>query len=175
MRLFRMVVVAVTLCASGECLAQVHAPMKSPSPVKQPVDKAGLFDWLLGREQSAPPPVPRPPPRESPSIVGGGTVRTMCVRLCDGFYFPISFSTTREKFGNDAGKCERQCPSSSRLFVYRNPGQSLEDMVDLKGEPYTKLLTAYRFKAAYVPDCTCQATRGIHKQLPGISLILRRR
>ena len=156
MRLFRLVVIVGTLYASGESFAQVHAPMQSPDPLRQPVDKAGLFDWLLGREQSAPPPVPRPPPRESPSIVGGGTFRTMCVRLCDGFYFPISFSTTREKFGNDAGKCERQCPSRSRLFVYRNPGQSSEDMVDLKGEPYTKLLTAHRFKAAYVPDCTCQ-------------------
>ena len=80
----------------------------------------------------------------------------MCVRLCDGFYFPISFATTRDKFSKDAGKCERQCPSRARLFVYRNPGQSLDDMVDLKGEPYTKLAAANRFKATYVVDCTCQ-------------------
>ena len=26
-----------------------------------------------------------------------GTYRTMCVRLCDGYYFPISFTTTRER------------------------------------------------------------------------------
>jgi hypothetical protein len=31
-----------------------------------------------------------------------GTYRTVCVRLCDGFYFPISFSTYRSHFKKDA-------------------------------------------------------------------------
>ena len=80
----------------------------------------------------------------------------MCVRLCDGFYFPINFSTTRNKFEEDAKRCERQCPSHSRLYVYRNPGEDLEDMVDLKDEPYSQLPTAFRFKTAYDPQCTCR-------------------
>ena len=80
----------------------------------------------------------------------------MCVRLCDGFYVPINFSTTRNKFEEDAKRCERQCPSHSRLYVYRNPGEDLEDMVDLKDEPYSQLPTAFRFKTAYDPQCTCR-------------------
>jgi hypothetical protein len=155
MRLFRMVATALAVCTSAEGLAQVQAPVQVRPQLNQTVDKAGLFDWLFGPQQ-APSPVPKPPPRDASPLVGGGTYRTMCVRLCDGFYFPISFATTRDKFSKDAGKCERQCPSHSRLFVYRNPGQSLDDMVDLRGEPYMKLATANRFKATYVADCTCQ-------------------
>src|SRR5690606_29512315 len=30
-----------------------------------------------------------------------GTYRTVCVRLCDGFFFPISFATTPDRFGAD--------------------------------------------------------------------------
>jgi hypothetical protein len=123
----------------------------------------GLFDWLFGgSRRDAPSQSPSPeednPPRnerrQSQEI--GGSYRTLCVRLCDGFYFPISFATTPGRFADDASRCEQQCPSRSRLFVYRNPGESVEDMADLNGEPYTKLPEAFRFRASYVADCTCR-------------------
>ena len=83
------------------------------------------------------------------------TYRTLCVRLCDGFYFPISFATSRGKFGDDAERCERQCPGRSRLYAYRNPGEGIEQMLDLNGEPYTGLPAAFRFQSSYDPQCTC--------------------
>ena len=83
------------------------------------------------------------------------TYRTLCVRLCDGFYFPISFATSRDKFGDDAERCERQCPGRSRLYAYRNPGEGIEQMLDLHGAPYTSLPTAFRFQSSYDPQCTC--------------------
>jgi Protein of unknown function (DUF2865) len=150
MRLFLTITMAATLWAGAEGVAQVQSPVQGAPPARQLVEKTGLFDLLFGREQDSPP-VPRPSPEPAT-----GTYRTMCVRLCDGFYFPISFATTRDKFSTDAGKCERQCPSRSRLFVYRNPGQSVEEMVDLKGEAYSKLATADRFNVSYVPNCTCR-------------------
>jgi hypothetical protein len=86
---------------------------------------------------------------------GVGTYRTFCVRLCDGFYFPVSFATTRGKVREDAARCERQGPSRSRLYFHRNSDQTVDDMVDLNGQPYTKLPDAFRFREIYVPDCTC--------------------
>ena len=48
---------------------------------------------------------------------GNGTFRTLCVRTCDGYYFPISFSTTSEHFPADARSCEAICPGTeARLF-----------------------------------------------------------
>jgi hypothetical protein len=84
------------------------------------------------------------------------TYRTLCVRLCDGFYFPISFSTLRGRFAVDAKQCEQSCPAKSRLFVHRNPGQDVDDMVDLDGRPYRSLPTAFLHRAQYVADCTCR-------------------
>jgi hypothetical protein len=85
-----------------------------------------------------------------------GTYRTMCVRLCDGYYFPISFSATRDRFGRDAKTCESSCGGQARLFVYRNPGADVEDMVDLRGQPYRKLNTAFLYRTEYVPACRCK-------------------
>jgi hypothetical protein len=84
------------------------------------------------------------------------TYRTLCVRLCDGYYFPISFSTTKDRLGRDAKTCERSCGTQARLFIYRNPGNDIEDMVDLRGQPYRKLSTAFLYRTEYVPSCRCQ-------------------
>lgn len=85
-----------------------------------------------------------------------GTYRTLCVRLCDGYYFPISFSATRDRLARDAKTCESSCGGQARLFVYRNPGADVEDMVDLQGQPYRKLSTAFLYRTEYVPACRCK-------------------
>ena len=85
-----------------------------------------------------------------------GTYRTLCVRLCDGYYFPISFSATRDRFARDAKTCESSCGGQARLFVYRNPGADVEDMADLRGQPYKKLSTAFLYRTEYVPQCRCK-------------------
>lgn len=82
--------------------------------------------------------------------------RTMCVRLCDGFYFPISFSTLGSRFAEDEAKCQSQCAAPAQLFVYRNPGQEIEQMVSLSGEPYTDLKNAWRNRKEYVKGCSCK-------------------
>eukprot|EP00873_Tetraselmis_striata_P030127 jgi/Tetstr1/450391/TSEL_037427.t1 len=44
------------------------------------------------------------------------TRRTVCVRTCDGFYWPISFSTTDDYVGQDAISLTRVAPSKSRRW-----------------------------------------------------------
>jgi hypothetical protein len=84
------------------------------------------------------------------------TYRTMCVRLCDGYYWPISFATTPEHFAHDAAVCERSCSSSARLFVYRNPGEQPEQMIDLQGRLYTRLANAFLYRTTYNAGCQCR-------------------
>ena len=38
-----------------------------------------------------------------------GTYRTVCVRLCDGSFYPISFSTTPDNFARDEAQCRSSC------------------------------------------------------------------
>jgi hypothetical protein len=85
-----------------------------------------------------------------------GGYRTLCVRLCDGFYWPISYSTIRARFPRDAKQCETGCPGRSQLFVQRSGSDDVEGMVDLKGIPYTQLKNALRYRTEYVQDCTCR-------------------
>ncbi len=83
--------------------------------------------------------------------------RTLCVRLCDGYYFPISSATSPEHFEADSLSCQSRCNSPARLFVYKNVGGSPETMVDLDGRPYSDLKTAFLHRASRNPSCTCKA------------------
>ena len=94
-------------------------------------------------------------PEEQDRRGDGGRFRTMCVRLCDGFPIPMSFSAPRSRFAKDARRCAEACPAS-RLFVYRNPGAELDEMVDLDGRAYQQLSTAFLYQNSYVENCTCQ-------------------
>lgn len=88
---------------------------------------------------------------------GGDTYRTVCVRLCDGYFWPISFSTTDGNFDRDQKTCEKSCGGQARLYVYKNPGAEPDAMEDLKGVPYKKLKTAFLFRTKYDAECRCQA------------------
>jgi hypothetical protein len=69
---------------------------------------------------------------------------------------PISYSTSRDRFARDAKQCEQKCPSRSRLFVYRNPGEDVDAMFDLQGRRYRNLPTAFLHRTRHVADCTCR-------------------
>ncbi len=93
-----------------------------------------------------------------------GTFRTLCVRICDGYYFPISFSTTREQFGNDAQTCSSMCPGAeARLFYHANPGGGPEDMVSLEESRYSDLPTAFQYRTSLSPSCTCKPAGGFSR------------
>jgi hypothetical protein len=86
-----------------------------------------------------------------------GTYTTLCVRLCDGFYFPISYSTLPSRFPEDARKCQSQCAAPSELFYHRIPDQDVEQAVSLDGKPYTALPNAFRNRKVYIRGCSCKA------------------
>src|SRR5262245_10544584 len=107
------------------------------------------------RPQSAPPSSPRQDAAPSGSA-GAGTYRTMCVRLCDGYYWPVSFATVRGNFGRDVQTCARSCDTPVALYHYPNPGGEPEHMANLEGQPYQSLGTAFLYRATYDPSCKCR-------------------
>ena len=52
---------------------------------------------------------------------GKGTYRTVCVRMCDGYYVPISFATPHKNIYQDQVKCRATCGDDARVFFKRNP------------------------------------------------------
>ncbi len=85
------------------------------------------------------------------------TYRTMCVRQCDGYYFPVSFSTLPSQFQADESQCQQRCAAPTELFVYRNPGEDVENMVSLDGKPYTELENAWLYRNKFIDGCSCDA------------------
>lgn len=104
--------------------------------------------------------------QDEESTSGGGgqfggmpfaTYKTVCVRLCDGYYFPVSFSTLPTHFDRDAEACQSKCAAPAELFYYQNPGAAVEQAMSLKTkQQYTSLKTAFRYRKEFVQGCSCK-------------------
>jgi hypothetical protein len=87
-----------------------------------------------------------------------GTYRTVCVRSCDGAYFPISFATVPGRFPDDEKTCKALCPAAeASLYSYRNPGEDMSQAVSINGQPYSSSPNAFRYRQEFNPSCACKA------------------
>jgi hypothetical protein len=108
----------------------------------------GFFDALFGGGT-----IVNPGGDGAPS----GTYHTVCVRACDGFYFPISYSTVPSRFPDDARTCQRLCPAAeAELYSFRNPGEDMEQAVSLTGQLYTALPNAFHYRKELIAGCSCR-------------------
>lgn len=108
----------------------------------------GFFEQLFGVNSS---------PTGS-DVPLSGTYRTLCVRTCDGYYFPISYSTVPSKFPDDERLCQRLCPASEAvLYTHRNPGEDVTRAVSSAGQLYTALPTAFAYRKTFNNACSCRA------------------
>ncbi|MEO3387391.1 DUF2865 domain-containing protein [Mesorhizobium sp. CAU 1741] len=92
-----------------------------------------------------------------------GRYRTMCVRSCDGYYFPISNSVPQSGFARDQQACESMCPGTRvELHYHRLQGEESEDMVSaVTGLPYREMENAFLYRkqnASSPAGCGCGAS-----------------
>ncbi len=106
-------------------------------------------------DADSPPAANNPAPKATGPSRNSGAYRTVCVRLCDGSFFPVGFGTSESRFSRDQTTCSNTCPGS-RLFYYRPSTQDSEEMVDVDGKPYSQLPNANLFRTQYVPSCKCK-------------------
>ncbi|MEM7693272.1 MAG: DUF2865 domain-containing protein [Pseudomonadota bacterium] len=111
---------------------------------------------------------------QSQSRVKGSTreggARTMCVRLCDGFYFPINNRSHSDNYYDELAMCVGRCPGADvSLYVHYN-GEAVEQMRSaMTGEAYVNLPTAFDYRKSLRPTCGCangtQIARGAEGQV----------
>jgi len=92
----------------------------------------------------------------------GGEFRTMCVRTCDGYFFPMSNAASAGDFERDQKNCESSCPGTEmQVFYSRGMDDDSGSMTSsATGQPYSELPTAYLYKQANYsrpPTCGCNA------------------
>jgi len=121
-----------------------------------PARPQNFFEALFGGGNVSPSPSPGLFPGGS-DLPQTGTYRTLCVRTCDGFYYPISFSTVPSRFAEDERTCQRTCPAAEvALFTHRNPGEDVNQAVSISGRAYRDLPNAFRYRQGVDPTCSCR-------------------
>ncbi len=86
---------------------------------------------------------------------GGGSYRTLCVRMCDGYYWPISYGARRSNFYRDANVCRSSCGAEARLF-YHSKSSDVNAMIDIQGRSYSRLPVAFKYRKTLVDSCKCK-------------------
>jgi hypothetical protein len=126
-----------------------------PRPRSEPL-VAGLLDDRARRPSSLEirPDEDAEAPRFESRIrsIGG---RAVCVRTCDGYFFPVQVRPGTPAEDGDS-ICQSLCPSvETRLFTLRS--REIEDAVSLRGEPYSDLPNAFLYRKRFNPACACRA------------------
>ena len=152
------------------------------------VRRKSLFEVLFGDRDPSPSSVARPPVDERSAqhnnrlsapdtlattyegsdpggnvIVKKGGYRTLCVRTCDGYYFPISFSSQPVIFPRDQNACIAMCPNgNAQLYYHAVPEQESDDMISVADKkPYSELPNAFQLS-----DCWPQISAGLQLSPP---------
>lgn len=88
--------------------------------------------------------------------------RTICVRVCDGYYFPLSNTSSRQRFSQDAQKCMGQYgPGQAELFYHPFPHGDASQAVSLNGQRYFDQPYAFAYRSNYIPQCATQLQAGL--------------
>ena len=87
-----------------------------------------------------------------------GPLRTLCVRTCDGAFFPISSRASAVDFVRDADQCQQMCPNvQTELYFHSLTAGDTANMVSAStGQPYRNMPNAFRYRnSSSVGDSQC--------------------
>jgi Protein of unknown function (DUF2865) len=133
----------IALARGPDMNLQIFAPSTEPSFSFEPTHPA-----RASLEDGAAPVVPQHHKHSTGGHGAFGYGKPVCVRLCDGFFFPTTTTT-----GGDAA-CAAQCPDAPTA-LYTMPGEHIEDAVSMTGKPYTQLPVAKHYQTSFENTCTC--------------------
>ena len=122
------------------------AGLALPQDDAQPPEDAPDGDQLL--------PSAKNPIRRGDQPAGG--YRTVCVRLCDGYYWPLSASTSMDRFQHDRTVCESSCQQPAKLYYQPAGETNARQFVSLDGKPYMALQKAFSYRTRLSPECRCR-------------------
>ncbi len=86
----------------------------------------------------------------------GKTFQTMCVRTCDGYFWPASYPVSRSEFQREANVCQASCGAQTRLFYRPGPGTDPEEMRDVEGRSYGATPNAFAYRKGLIDGCACK-------------------
>ncbi len=138
--------------AVGEALAQcarcgqpVWAPAAAPARPQRTFERS----WRKEARRETRP--------ERRTLVASGA-STVCVRACDGAFFPVTYIGAASRSDTLEEVCRSLCPNAD-VALYSFPfGGTIDEAVSATGEPYARLPNAHKFEQSFDQGCSCRAS-----------------
>lgn len=88
--------------------------------------------------------------------------KSMCVRLCDGFAFPVGAYHGEQDRASHEATCQSECPGAqTALYVTPSGSDSIGDAVRVgTGQNYSKLPDAFHYTTVLSDACSCHPKSG---------------
>jgi hypothetical protein len=128
----------------------------------------GLVDAIFGQPKSgdveeqplSPDGGPDDKPMDEKTTASTGEARAggkaVCVRSCDGAFFPVSYSASGGRLDQLAESCRALCPNAEvTLYTYPVTGE-IEQAVSINGARYMDSPNALRYRKTFDPSCSCK-------------------
>ena len=128
----------------------------------------GIFDALFGNPHEQSPDVQTLPlnpdananPDQQPVDGEGKEARAgskaVCVRSCDGSFFPVSYSAGGSRLDELQDMCRALCPNADvNLYTY-SPSADIETAVSISGARYMDSPTALKYRQSVDSTCSCR-------------------
>ena len=152
---------------SAQYDAECRNVARRPGPANEPKN---FFEELFGLDASEDPPelrqaTPRYPgiptepwlveeETENEGRLGGSTA--ICVRDCDGGFFPAGFYANSSNLDDLDRLCKALCPNASVKLYTRSQWRSLDDAKSIDGARYAEHPNAFKFQTSFDPACGCK-------------------
>jgi hypothetical protein len=85
-----------------------------------------------------------------------GGPMAICVRDCDGGFFPISYSARSSNLDDLAAMCRALCPNAQVKLYTASQWKGVSSALSIDGQAYSDHPNAYKFEKTYDPACGCK-------------------
>ena len=143
----------------GELIARFNAQCTTAQQQPQQQQPANFLDAIFGnlaRQPSDVQTVPLNPDQPLDSGEAEAGSKAVCVRACDGAFFPVSYSASQGRLGGLEDMCRALCPNADvSLYTYPPSGQ-IEQAVSINGAKYMDMPNALKYRQSLDPTCSCK-------------------
>jgi hypothetical protein len=140
----------------GELIARFNAQCTTAQ--QQQRQPGNILDAIFGTNAHQPSDmetVPLNPDQPQNAEAQAGS-KAVCVRACDGSFFPVSYSASQGRLGGLEDMCRALCPNADvSLYTYSPSGQ-IEQAVSLSGAKYMDLPNALKYRTSLDSTCSCK-------------------
>jgi hypothetical protein len=133
-----------------------------------PAQPRGIFEALFGNPTQPASPdvqtVPLAPDAdanvEEKTIEGDTEARAgskaVCVRSCDGSFFPVSYSPGGSRLDDLQDMCRALCPNADVSLYTYSPSADIETAVSINGARYIDSPNALKYRKSVDTTCSCR-------------------